>query len=306
MKYKVYITAPYLQLELEKYRHLFDGEDVELVVPPVNERFEEEELLKFIGEADAILCGDDRITKRVIDAAPKLKVISKWGTGIDSIDKEYAASKGIPVRNTPNAFTEPVADCILGCMLVFSRGILELDQEMKAGQWNKRLYPALHERTLGIIGMGNVGKGIRKRALSFGMKVLGNDIKDTGVENMVSLEQLLKESDFVTINTDLNPTSQHLMNKETFAQMKPTAYFFNMARGPVMDEAALIEALQNKVIAGAALDVFEKEPLPKDSPLLKMKNVILSPHNANAGIAAWDNVHKSTIEHALEELHKHQ
>src|SRR3989344_6830974 len=232
---KVLITAPYFQLVLEKYRKIFEDHGFEIIVPKVNERMSEEELIPLVGDIDGILCGDDRITEKVLVAAPKLKVIVKWGTGIDSIDKEAAARRGIPVRNTPNAFSEPVADSVLGYILCFARDIIGLDREMREGIWKKKMTSALNECTLGIIGLGNVGTAVKKRAESFGMKVVANDIKQMNFGFMVPLEKLLAESDFVSINCDLNPMSFHLMNKERLAMMKPTAYLINTARGPIVD-----------------------------------------------------------------------
>lgn len=303
-QWKVLVTAPYLQLVIDDYRRIFDEHGIEIILPEVHERMSEEELLKCIKDVDGIICGDDRLTERVLAEAPRLKVISKWGTGIDSIDQEAAKKRGIPVRNTINAFTNPVADTVFGFMLCFARNIIDLNEKMKQGIWLKQLGHALNEFTIGVIGVGYVGKAVIKRAESFGMKVLANDIKDIPGYDLVSLEQLLKGSDFISLNCDLNPTSSHLMNKERFALMKPTAYLINTSRGPVVDENALIEALLAKKIAGAGLDVFEDEPLPADSPLKKMPNVILSPHNANAGSAAWKYVHVNTINNLIEELEK--
>ena len=304
-KWKVLVSAPYLQLVIEDYRHIFDEHQIEIILPPVKERISEEELLKYIKDVDGILCGNDRITERVLAAAPKLKVISKWGTGIDAIDQEAALRRGIPVKNTLYAFTEPVADTVFGLMLCFARNILDLNEKMKQGIWSKQLGHALSEFTMGVIGVGYVGKAVIKRAQAFGMRVLANDVKEISGYDLVSLEQLLRESDFISINCDLNPTSRYLINKEKIALMKPTAYLINTARGPIVKEVDLIEALKNKQIAGAGLDVFEDEPLSDDNPLKKMSNVILSPHNANAGAAAWKKVHENTIKNAIDELEKH-
>lgn len=304
-KYKVLVTAPYLQKVLEDYRAIFASHQIETIVPQLKERLSEEELLEYIKDIDGIIAGNDGLTARVIAAAPRLKVISKWGTGTDTIDKEAAAQRRIAVRNTPNAFTEPVADTVLNYILCFARGTVDLNEKMRQGIWEKKLGRALHECTLGIIGVGNIGKAVVKRAQAFGMKILANDIKEMPFDFMVSLELLLKESDFVSLNCDLNPTSYHLINKERLGTMKPTAYLINTSRGPVIDERALIEALENKKIAGAGLDVFEDEPLGPDNPLKKMPNVILSPHNANAGLAAWERVHQSTIQNLIEELEKY-
>jgi D-3-phosphoglycerate dehydrogenase len=162
---------------------------------------------------------------------------------------------------------------------------------------------------LGVIGIGNCGKAVIRRARAFGMTILGNDIveidhvflKENGVE-MTSLEDLLKRSDFVSLNCDLNPTSRHLMNPRTFGWMRPSGVLINSARGSIVDEAALVAALQAGQLAGAALDVFEVEPLPGDSPLLQMDNVMLAPHNANSSPAAWERVHFNTLKNLLEGL----
>jgi D-3-phosphoglycerate dehydrogenase len=271
---------------------------------------EEADLLEYAGQFDGAICGDDRYTARVLEAcAPRLKVISKWGTGVDSIDAEACSRLNIRLGRTPNAFTEAVADTVLSYLLSFARRGPWMDREMKNGKWTKLPGRALHECTLGIVGVGNIGKAVTRRARTFGMKVLGNDIveidpafiRESGIE-MTGLEYLLSNSNFVSINCDLNPTSYHLMNADTFALMKPSAVLINTARGPVVEEQALVAALQTKRIAGAALDVFEVEPLPLDSPLLKMDNVLLAPHNANSSPAAWERVHWNTIRNLLDGL----
>lgn len=309
MKHRVMISAPYMQPVIDRFRSLFDEEGIEIVVPPVNERLSEEELLVLIQDMDGVICGDDRFTRKVIERAPRLKVIVKWGTGVDSIDRESAGEMGIPVCNTPNAFTHPVADSVLGYVLSFARRIPWSTKEMQKGFWEKKPCVSLRECILGVIGVGNVGKAVIRRAAAFGMKTLGNDIvdidasflKETGTR-MVSKETLLKTSDFISLNCDLNPTSFHLIGEKELALMKPAAYIINTSRGPVIDERALIKALKMKRIAGAALDVFEDEPLPKDSPLRKMQNCLLAPHNANSSPEAWEHVHQNSIRHLLKGL----
>lgn len=309
MKWKVLISAPYMQPVPEKYRKILEENDVELIVPPVKERLSEEELLDIIEDIDGVISGDDQFTGRVFDAARKLKVVSKWGTGTDSIDKEAATARGIAVRNTPNAFTEPVADSVIGYILCFARKLPWMNEQMHAGQWEKISGVSLSECTLGVIGVGNTGKATVRRAIAFGMKVMGNDIvempktfiEETGI-TMVSKEEVLKNADFVSLNCDLNPTSYHIMSKKEFSLMNPSAYIINIARGPLINEPDLIEALSEKKIAGAALDVFEVEPLPTDSPLRGFDNVMLAPHNANSSPIVWERIHKSTVNNLLEEL----
>lgn len=302
MKYKALISAPYFQPVAERFRERFEREDIEMVIPQVHERLSEGELLGLVGDIDAMLCGDDRVTRKVIESAPKLKVISKWGTGIDSIDQEAAREHGIPVKNTLNAFSVPVADSVLGYILCFARDIINLDRKMREGVWMKKMTITLSECVLGIIGLGNVGNQVLKRAQAFGMKVMANDIKDMPFDIMVPLDKLLTESDFVSLNCDLNPTSFHLINEKTLAIMKPTTYLINAARGPIVDEKALVHALQKGLIAGAALDVYEEEPLPLNSPLRKMDNLILSPHNTNGSPKAWEYVHENTVKNLINVL----
>ncbi len=306
----VLLSAPYMIPVVDRFRPVFAHYGVELIIPPVRERLEEGELLEYAGQFDGAICGDDRFTARVIERClPRLKVISKWGTGIDSIDRQAAQRLGVQVRNTPNAFTLPVSDSVMGYILAFARQIPWMDRAVKSGIWAKLPGYSLSERTLGVVGVGNIGKAVIRRARAFGMKILGNDIVpiapdfilENGVE-MTSLQDLLERSDFVSLNADLNPTSYHLINAETLAYMKPTAVLINTARGPLVDEPALIRALEEKRIAGAALDVFEIEPLPEDSPLRRMENVLLAAHNSNSSPAACERVHWNTIRNLLDGL----
>jgi D-3-phosphoglycerate dehydrogenase / 2-oxoglutarate reductase len=306
----ILFTAPYMIPFVDRFKPVFDKYGIELIIPDVRERMEEADLLQYAGQFDGTICGDDRYTLRVIQAcSPRLKMISKWGTGIDSIDAESCSRYSIRIGRTLNAFTTPVADSVLGYMLTFARRQPWLDKEMKSGRWEKIPGKSLSECTLGIVGVGNIGKAVTRRAHAFGMKVYGNDIVDidhvfvseTGIE-MTTLQSLLTNSDFVSINCDLNPTSRHIMNAKTFAWMKSTAVIINTARGPLIDEKSLIEALQANRLAGAALDVFEVEPLPLDSPLMKMDNVLLAPHNSNSSPAAWERVHWKTIKNLLDGL----
>jgi D-3-phosphoglycerate dehydrogenase len=296
---------------METYRQRFAEEGVELIGARVNERLSEEELLEVVADIDGIICGDDRITERVLAAAPRLKVISKWGTGIDSIDAEAAARQGIAVSRTRNAFSEPVADTVLGYMLTFARKLTLLDRDIRQGRWEKPRLMALGECVLGVVGVGDCGKAVVRRAVSFGMRVLGNDIvkmpddfvSATGLE-VVSLEKLLATADFVSLHTDLNETSYHLIGKAQLALMKADAYLINTSRGPAVNEPDLIDALQQRRIAGAAMDVFEDEPLPADSPLRDLDNCFLAPHTANSSPMAWDRVHENTVRNLLEGLRR--
>ena len=306
----ILFSAPYMIPFRARFQPIFDYYGIELIVPVVNERMEEEDLLPYAGAVDGTICGDDKYSARMLECfAPRMKVISKWGTGIDSIDRTAAAQLGIQVRNTPNAFTLPVADSVMGYMLNFARRLSWMDRQVKAGIWDKIPGRSLSECTLGVVGLGNIGKAVIRRARGFGMKILGCDIApvapdfllENGVE-LTTFEDLLGRADFISLNCDLNPTSYHLINAGSLRLCQPHAVLINSARGPIVDEPALIEALLSGQIAGAAMDVYEQEPLPLDSPLRQMDNVMLAPHNGNSSPSAWERVHWNTIRNLIDGL----
>ena len=295
---------------LDRFQPYFDKYRLELIIPEVHERLTKEQLLELAGKFDGTICGDDQYDAEVIEAcSPRLKVISKWGTGIDSIDKETANAAGIKVSRTSNAFTVPVADSVMGYILAFARRQPWMDREMKSGNWDKIPGHALSESTIGVIGVGNIGKAVLSRAAAFGMQLVGTDIIEidqkfinrVGIK-MTSLRELLSKADYISVNCDLNPTSYHLINQETLSQMKSNAVIINTARGQIIDETALVDSLRSGSIAGAALDVFEIEPIPSDSPLLSLDNVMLAPHNSNSSPAAWEHVHWNTMRNLLDGL----
>lgn len=303
------ISAPYMIPFIERFKPFFESNDIEVIVPEVGERLEEDELLKYMNDLDGIICGDDRFTQKVLDNAHKLKVISKWGTGIDSINKPECTKRGIAVRNTPNAFTVPVSDSVLAYILNFARNISSMDRAMKSGEWQKIDGHAMHEATLGVIGVGNIGESVLRKASAFGMKLLAYDIKPLPTDLIIELgiqevpfKDLLQRSDYVSVNCDLNESSYHLIDENAFVEMKSNAVLINSARGPIVDEKALIRALSERRIRGAGLDVFEEEPLPLNSLLMTMTNVLLAPHNTNSSRYAWENVHRSTINNLMESL----
>jgi len=309
MRWKVLVSAPYFQPVIDRFRQVFEEHDIELVLPKVNERMSENELTEIIDDIDGVISGDDQFTSRVFEKAKRLRVISKWGTGIDSIDQVAAKKFGVKVCNTPNAFTMPVADSVMGYVLCFARRIPWMDRDIRAKNWVKQMGVSLQEKTLGVIGVGDVGKAVVRRAIAFNMRVLGTDIVELPADflvetkiEVVTKEELLRQADFVSINCTLDKTSYHIIDSKAIGLMKSTAYLINTARGPLVDEKALVEALRGQQIAGAALDVFEQEPLPEGSPLREMDNCLLAPHNANSSPTAWERVHASTLKNLLEGL----
>ncbi len=303
----VLISAPYMLPFMHRFTPILESFGLTVVIPPVDERLEAEDILRYAGKFEGTICGDDRYNAEVIEAcSPQLKVLSKWGTGIDSLDQEAAERFGVKIYRTPNAFTVPVSESVMGSMLCFARNLPWMDKAMKAGEWKKIPGHTLSESVLGVIGVGNIGQAVIRRARPFGMKILGNDIVpiepdfiiEQGVE-MTSLEDLLSRADYISINTSLTPSAYHLINADTLRHVKKNAVLINASRGPVVHEKALIAALQEGRLRGAALDVFEEEPLPKDSPLMSMDNVMLSPHNTNSSPFFWERIHWNSIRNLL-------
>ncbi len=258
-----------------------------------------QELIEKVRDKDALLCLlTDKIDAEVMDAAPNLKVISTYSVGFDHIDVPEATKRGIYVTHTPGVLTDAVAEFTVGLILAVTRRIVEADKIIRTGQWDKPWNPyfltgpELKGKTIGLVGLGRIGVATAKRLSSFDVKLVYYDVERRwDVESILNMEYmdldtLLSVSDIVSIHVPLTKDTYHLINEERLRKMKKTAYLINTARGPVVDTNALIKALKEGWIAGAALDVFEQEPLPPDHPLTKLDNVVLTPHIASATIEA--------------------
>jgi D-3-phosphoglycerate dehydrogenase len=288
MKWNVLITCKQLQQTIESYRSIFSEHDIEIELPYVVQKLSESELLKIIGRFDGVIAGDDEFTARVIEKGKRLKVIAKWGVGIDAIDLEAANRLGIRVSNTPNVFGDEVADVVMGYIILLARQLHKLDQSVRDGNWAKIQGISLSGKTLGVIGAGSIGRALVKRAMAAKMNVVGYDVapiptsfvKETGLRT-VTLEELLQTSDFISLNCNLTPSNRHMLGQHEFAMMKKMVFIINTARGPLIDEAALAQVLREGKVAGAALDVFEEEPLSPDSPLREFDSCIFGTHNSS-------------------------
>jgi len=253
----------------------------------VNTKLTPEELKKAIKDYDGLLVrSSTKVTKDVIAAADKLKIVGRAGVGLDNVDVDAASKKGIIVVNTPGGNTISTAEHTFSMMLALSRSIPQADLSMKKGEWERKKFMGveLYGKTLGIVGLGRIGTEVAKRALSFGMKVVAFDpylsfekAKALGIES-VSPEALFKQADYITVHTPLTDDTKHAISDKQFEMMKKGVRILNCARGGIVDEAALIKAIESGKVAGAALDVYENEPPAKDSRLLKFDKVILTPH----------------------------
>lgn len=242
----------------------------------------EDELIQKVHDIDAWIAGVDEITAKVICAANNLKVICRYGVGIDNVDLKEATKRGIVVTNTPDANSDAVADLAIGLILAVARWIPQADKTVKEGKWERFFGYSVYGKTLGIIGMGKIGIRVMQRAQGFKMKIIYSDLKrNYEAEKMgaikVDLDELLREADFVTLHTPLTPGSKYLIGENELSRMRPTSFLINTARGKLIDEVALYRYLKEKKIAGAAVDVYSQEP-PCESPLLSLDNVVTTPH----------------------------
>jgi D-3-phosphoglycerate dehydrogenase len=256
------------------------------------ESLAEEDLVKSVQDVDGIIIrANGKITRQIMLAAPKLKVVARHGTGVEAIDHEAASELGIVVVNTPAANVESVAEQCLAFMLVLGKRLIESDTAIRAGDWDARyrlIGTELLGKTVGFIGFGRIGQRVAELChTSFDMPIAYYDVVAyPQVEQRLdarrcTLEEILDIADFVSIHVPLLPDTKALIGETEFKRMKPTAFLINTSRGPVVDQEALIQALQQGWIQGAGLDVYDPEPLPEDSPLLDMDKVVLSPHMAS-------------------------
>ena len=291
-KLKIYVTRELPERGLQIIKKLFDAEVWPEYAPPPKKVIVEK-----AATVDALVSLlSDKIDAQVFKAAPKLKIVSQLAVGFDNIDVAEATRRGIYVTNTPEVLTDTTADFAWSLLMAVARRVVEADKYVRTGQWKVGWHPAMlsgrdiHGATIGIVGAGRIGYAVAKRAKGFDMKILFYDViprpemeKDFGARK-VDLDTLLRESDFVSVHVPLMKETHHLINAEKLNLMKKTAYLINNARGPVVDEKALHEALRKGQIAGAGLDVFEQEPTPMDNPLLKLDSIVVAPHISSASL----------------------
>tara|TARA_X000000950_G_scaffold282401_1_gene381151 strand:+ start:729 stop:1664 length:936 start_codon:yes stop_codon:yes gene_type:complete len=285
-KNRILITWRDLIFDYKSYKKYFNSKRfiVDFLVP--KQFITEKKLLTIIHKYDGIICGDDEITQRVIDKAKKLKVISKWGTGIDSINKSYATKKKIKVFNVKNAFTKEVAAYAVAILLYLTRALSFSDNSLKKYSWKKYRGISLYKKNLGIVGFGRIGQEIARLAKPFGLKILIYDIIDKSLNakrfsaKKVSYENLLENSDFIIFSPNLNKKSVHMFDFEIQKFIKKRPCIINISRGKIINEKFLKYAIKTNIISQIGLDVFNNEPINKKNILISKKNNYFSAHNA--------------------------
>jgi phosphoglycerate dehydrogenase-like enzyme len=254
-----------------------------------------DQLKEMLADCEGVIIGVDPLTRDVLAAAPKLKAIAKYGVGVDNIDLVYCEEKGLPVSRTVGANSDAVADYAFALMLALARQVIKTDHNCRQGEWKSTTSLDVNHRTIGILGLGAIGKGVARRARGFAMNILGYDVywdetfaRETGVER-TSLEQIFQTADFISIHLPLLPETQNLIGAPQIEMMKPNAILVNTARGGIVDENALLAALISKRIYGAGIDAFASEP-PTDPAWYSLDNVIISPHAAAATLGATEQM----------------
>jgi D-3-phosphoglycerate dehydrogenase len=302
----VLVTCPPMQASAADWRSRFDALGIEVGLPSVVQQLSPAQLIGLLPDYDGMIAGDDPLNAAVLRSAARLRVVSKWGIGVDSIDLRAAADLGIRVTNTPDTFGEEVADVAIGYLVMLARQLHRIVRSVRSGAWEKPQGASLAGRTLGIVGLGSIGRALARRGRAMGMRVIGHDVDAAtgrraigeGIE-VVDLEQLLGEADVISLHCPLTDQNRHMINESRLARMRPGSYLINTARGSLIDEKALIAALQAGRLAGAALEVFEEEPLSATSPLTGMDNVILGSHNASNTAEAVARVNELAIDNVL-------
>jgi phosphoglycerate dehydrogenase-like enzyme len=305
MAWKVYISARTFSHVGKPAVQLLKDAGCEVTIPETFGGYKPEEALKRFPGFDAVLASPDSFNPDVLNspALRELKIISRWGVGYDSIHIPTATKQGIVVAFTPGMLNETVADYTFGLLLAISRNIHLSHLTMSQGGWASHWGHDVFGKTLGVIGCGRIGQAVAKRASGFDMKVLGYD-PNPGANckniNFVPLEELLSRSHYVCVQAALTEENRGLLGEKELRSMRPDAYIINTARGPLISESALIKALTERWIAGAALDVFDVEPLPKDSPLRTTPNLLLSAHNCPFARETAENVCMAAAEAIVE------
>jgi D-3-phosphoglycerate dehydrogenase len=306
----VAITCLQLIRDLDRYRPALAAAGIDVAVPAIpGQHLEGEALVSALDGCVGVIAGDDRFTAAVLAACPELTTISKWGIGIDGIDLAAAASQGVTVTNTPGVFDDEVADVAMAYVTTLARGLHVVDRGVHRGEWPKPPGRSLRGRTLGIVGLGGIGRALAVRGAAAGMTVAGTDpaapactqARAQGVR-IESLGDLLPVSEFLSVNCPLNESTFHLIDGAAIDRLPAGAYLINTGRGAVVSTDAVVAALERGHLAGVALDVMEDEPPPPASPLRGRDDVVFGSHNASNTLDASLRVHVMAIENLVASL----
>lgn len=286
---KLLITCPPMIRAIEEFKPIFDAQGIELIIPPIVQVLKEEELIDILPSVDAWIIGDDPATERVFEAGKKgkLKAAVKWGVGIDNVDFSACKKLGIPIANTPRMFGNEVADLAIGYIVGLARDSYYIDREVRKGNWVKPPGTSISGKTIGVVGLGDIGRSVIRRLIGFDVTVYAYDpftdldAVKIGAKAILPFPEKISEADFVILTCALTPSSHYMINRESISLMKDGVRIVNVARGPLIKEEDLVDALASGKVRSAALDVFEVEPLMASSKLRDHDKCIFGTHNGS-------------------------
>lgn len=303
---KVLVTATNYSLLCAEAKRLLEEGGCEIIENRVGRPHTFEELVPLVGDIDGVVAGVDTWDEEVFKLAPKLKAIARFGVGVDNIDLAKAKEFGVRVTNVPGGNANAVAELTVGLLLSLIRSLPALHQSARRGYWDRRVGEELAGKTVGLLGFGNIAQMVAKKLKGFDVSIIAYDkypnaakADELGVE-LVTSDEVLARGDIVSMHLPSLKETRHMMNDEQFAKMKPGAYFINTARGALVDEKALYRALEKRAIAGAAIDVYETEPVSADNPLFQLDNIITTPHTAAETAETYNRVGLVTAQALLD------
>lgn len=290
---KILVTCPPMLGMIDSFRSIFEKYDIEVTTPDVVQTLSIDELVRIVPEHDGWIIGDDPANRTVFQAgkAGKLRAAVKWGVGVDNVDFKACLDLGIPISNTPNMFGKEVADMAVGYVIALARETFQIDDGIRNGLWPKPRGVSLEGKTVALIGFGDIGKNVARRLLAADMSMIAYDpayncvAKEKNIRH-AEWPELIELADFIVVTCSLTAGSFHMVNANVLARAKDGVRLVNVARGPIVDEISLVEALRSGKVYSAALDVFEMEPLPKDSYLRYHPRCILGSHNSSNTVDA--------------------
>lgn len=305
---KVLVTCPPMLRAIDKFRKSFEEKGIELILPEVVQTLTVEELKELVPTVDGWIIGDDPAKKEVFEAgkAGKLRAAVKWGVGVDNVDFEACKDLGIRITNTPRMFGNEVADVAISLMLGVIRSTFFIDRKVRVGEWVKPSGRSLMDKVVGVVGLGDIGQAVVRRLKGFDVRIIGYDpyakVNSLQIEAIETFPDRVGDLDILIITCALTPETFHLINEQVLSTLKDGVYIVNVSRGPLIDEKALLLALESGKVAGAGLDVFEDEPPSPDYSLLKLDNCVFGSHNGSNTIEGVIRASHQAIDYLFEFL----
>lgn len=309
MSERILVTCGHLQRHISRYQAEIEGLGFAVWVPPLKgQQFTAAQMADMLAECEVVIAGDDPLGAAELEAgrAGRLRGVVRWGIGTDNVDKAAATKLSLPVYNTPGMFNNEVADLALGHLLCLVRHIHKMDRDVRAGLWTRYEGTSLAGKVMGVVGLGGIGREVARRGTAFGMQVIGSDVVDVSAAaltevgvSQVSLSEVLARSDVIVLACNLTAENHHMIDLAAFAAMKPGVIVVNVARGPIIEETALIAALDAGHVSAAGLDVFEEEPLPAESPLRRFDNCLFGTHSGSSTAEGVQRTNRASVDIAL-------